>query len=80
MGGLQGKQRTRRELEVIISSYLTEMSIVSELSWNERVKNGFRMIEEDTSDCDKANVELITPSSFEFEIVISFADLNFPFL
>ena len=35
------------------------------------------MIEEGTSDCDKADIELITPPSFEFEIIISSADLNF---
>ena len=38
------------------------------------------MIEEGTSDCEKANIELITSPSFEFEIITSSADLNFPFL
>ena len=74
-GKLWGKQRTCGELEVKISHDLTEMSIVAILSWNGRVKDGFRMIEEGTLDCVKADIELITPPSFEFEIIISFADL-----
>ena len=35
------------------------------------------MIEEETSDGDKAD---ITPAFFEVEIIVSFTDLNFPFL
>jgi hypothetical protein len=38
------------------------------------------MIVEGTADCDKADIEIITPPSFEFGIIISFADWNFPFL
>ena len=58
---------------------LTEMSIVSKLSWNGRYANGFKMIEKGRLDCNKADIELITPTSFEIEI-ISYSDLNFPFL
>ena len=53
------------------------MSIGSELLRIGRVEGGFRMIEEGTSDGDKAG---ITPPSFEVEIRIPFADWNFPFL
>jgi hypothetical protein len=59
---------------------LTETFIASELSLNERVENGFRMIEKGTSDCDKADIELITPPSFEFGIIISYVSSNFPSL
>ena len=38
------------------------------------------MIEEGTSDCNKSDIELTTPPSFEFEIIKSSAELNFPFL
>ena len=38
------------------------------------------MKEEGTSDSNKADIELITPPPFEFEIMISSVDLNFPFL
>ena len=71
---------TCRELEVIITPDLTEISDVSELSWNGRVEVGFRIIEEGTADCDKADIEFITPRSCEFGILISSADWNFPFL
>ena len=60
-----------------ITPDLTEMSIVADFSWIGRVEGGFRMIEEGTSDGDKAD---ITPPSFEVERILSFTDLNFPFL
>ena len=59
---------------------MTEMSIVADLSWNGRVEGGFRIIEEGIAECDEADIGLITPTSFEFGILTSSADWNFPFL